>query len=120
MVFSSHVCRALIHVNLTRRHLQEGDCKATNRIDRCWSCKPNWARNRKILEDCYKGFGRHTTGGRDRLYDVVNHPSEDDMQNPKPATLWHAVIRNMSLWIIFKHSMISRLQQELIFNRQDH
>lgn len=37
------------------------------------------------------------------------------MQNPKPGTLRHAVIQDVPLWIIFKHSVVIRLQQELIF-----
>ncbi|CAA2987447.1 pectate lyase-like [Olea europaea subsp. europaea] len=113
--FNGQVGEVLIHGNVTRRHLKEGDCKATNPIDRCWRCDPNWARNRKRLADCAQGFGRHTTGGRDGLYYVVNNPSDDDMQNPKPGTLRHAVIQDVPLWIIFKHSMVIRLQQELIF-----
>ncbi|KAL2546879.1 putative pectate lyase 3 [Forsythia ovata] len=114
--FNEQVGEALITGNVTRRHLKEGECKATNPIDRCWRCNPNWARNRKKLADCSRGFGRHTTGGRNGLYYVVNDPSDDDMQNPKPGTLRHAVIQNKPLWIIFKYNMVIKLQQELIFN----
>lgn len=38
------------------------------------------------------------------------------MVNPKPGTLRHAVIQKEPLWIIFKQSMVIKLNQELIMN----
>lgn len=87
---------------------------ATNPIDRCWRCDPDWAKNRKKLADCVLGFGRNTVGGKNGPYYVVNDPSDDDLVNPKPGTLRHAVIQNGPLWIIFARSMIIRLHEELI------
>lgn len=102
--------------NSTRRHLgkYKGPCLATNPIDRCWRCDRNWARNRKKLANCVLGFGRKTRGGKYGRYYVVTNPSDNDMVNPKPGTLRHAVIQKGPLWIIFSHSMIIRLNQELI------
>jgi len=103
-----------------RRHLMGrksrhgGPCVATNPIDRCWRCDPNWARNRKRLADCALGFGRHTTGGKFGRYYVVTDSSDNDLVNPKPGTLRHAVIQPQPLWIIFARSMIIRLSEELI------
>ncbi|KAL1539411.1 pectate lyase [Salvia divinorum] len=101
--------------NGTRRNLiNEEGCKATNPIDRCWRCDPNWNRNRKRLATCGAGFGHRTTGGKKGKYYVVHDPSDNDMVNPKPGTLRHAVTRSEPLWIIFAHSMVIRLKQELI------
>jgi pectate lyase len=36
------------------------------------------------------------------------------MINPKPGTLRHAVIQKQPLWIIFAHSMVIKLSQELL------
>lgn len=91
-----------------------GPCMATNPIDRCWRCDPNWANNRKKLADCVQGFGRKTTGGKAGPFYVVTDPSDSDMVNPRPGTLRHAVTRNGPLWIIFARSMNIRLNQELI------
>jgi len=106
--------------NGTRRNLMRkkggGPCKATNPIDRCWRCDPNWAINRKKIVDCVLGFGHTTTGGRDGKIYIVNDPSDNDMINPKPGTIRHAVIQNGPLWIIFAHSMIIRLNQELMIS----
>lgn len=102
--------------NSTRRSLgkYKGPCLATNPIDRCWRCRNNWAKNRKRLANCALGFGRKTTGGKlGRIY-VVTDPSDNDVQNPRPGTLRHAVIQNQPLWIIFSRSMTIRLSQELI------
>lgn len=81
--------------NFTRRELggkhQGGPCMATNPIDRCWRCNPNWANDRKGLVKCVKGFGRKTTGGLLGDYYVVTDPSDNDMVNPKPG------IRNILL-----------------------
>ncbi|KAL0651403.1 hypothetical protein Bca4012_094094 [Brassica carinata] len=71
-------------------------------------------KNRKKLADCVLGFGRRTTGGKDGPIYVVNDASDDDLINPKPGTLRHAVTRDGPLWIIFGSSMIINLQQELI------
>ncbi|XP_027361416.1 probable pectate lyase 3 [Abrus precatorius] len=91
-------------------------CLATNPIDRCWRCDPNWANNRKKLADCVQGFGRNTIGGKNGEFYVITDPSDNDMVNPVPGTLRHAVTRNVPLWIIFARSMTIRLNQELIMN----
>ncbi|XVE56994.1 hypothetical protein DITRI_Ditri04bG0055800 [Diplodiscus trichospermus] len=102
--------------NDTRRDLQNyrGPCLATNPIDRCWRCDPNWALNRKKLATCVLGFGRKTTGGMAGPFYVVTDPSDDDMVNPKPGTIRHAVIQKGPLWITFAHDMVIKLSQELI------
>jgi len=87
---------------------------ATNPIDRCWRCDPNWANNRKKLADCVQGFGRNTIGGKNGPFYVVNSSLDNDMVNPAPGTLRHAVTRSGPLWIIFARSMNIRLSQELI------
>lgn len=87
---------------------------ATNPIDRCWRCRGNWHVNRKRLADCGKGFGRNTIGGRDGKFYVVSDASDNDVENPAPGTLRHAVIQEEPLWIIFSKSMVIKLQQELI------
>jgi pectate lyase len=91
-----------------------GPCQATNPIDRCWRCDPNWEKNRKKLADCVQGFGRKTTGGKAGPFYVVSDPTDADMLNPRPGTLRHAVTRNGPFWIIFARSMNIRLSQELI------
>lgn len=45
---------------------------------------------------------------------TVTDPSDNDMVNPKPGTLRHAVTQPQPLWIIFARSMTIRLNQELI------
>ncbi|AAF03499.1 putative pectate lyase [Arabidopsis thaliana] len=91
-----------------------GPCTASNPIDKCWRCQPDWARRRKKLVHCVRGFGYRTTGGkRGRIY-VVTSPRDDDMVNPRPGTLRHAVIQKEPLWIVFKHDMSIRLSQELM------
>ncbi|CAL5188701.1 unnamed protein product [Lathyrus oleraceus] len=101
--------------NLGEKKLRRGHpCMATNPIDRCWRCDPNWAKNRKKLADCAQGFGRKATGGKAGPIYVVTEPSDNDMVNPRPGTLRHAVTRNGPLWIIFARSMVIRLNQELI------
>ena len=112
--------------NTTRRNLmghrqkrnaprkEKGPCKATNPIDRCWRCRPDWASNRKRLADCPLGFGHRTTGGqRGRIYVVTNN-TDCDIMSPRPGTLRHAVIQTKPLWIIFAHSMNIKLTQELM------
>ncbi|XVF50173.1 hypothetical protein PTKIN_Ptkin04bG0074400 [Pterospermum kingtungense] len=102
--------------NNTRRdlHKYSGPCVATNPIDRCWRCDPNWAKNRKKLATCVLGFGRKTTGGKAGKFYIVTDPSDNDMVNPKPGTLRHAVIQKQPLWITFAQDMVIRLNQELI------
>ncbi|KAF8021517.1 hypothetical protein BT93_G1839 [Corymbia citriodora subsp. variegata] len=114
--FNAKVHTAVRGSNSTRRQLKKhkGPCLATNPIDRCWRCNPNWARNRKRLANCVLGFGRKTRGGKYGRYYVVTDSSDNDMVNPKPGTLRHAVVQKGPLWIIFAHSMVIRLNQELI------
>ncbi|XP_051149261.1 pectate lyase-like [Andrographis paniculata] len=115
--FTSLVKKSLKHKNSSRRHLEEDEddgCMATNPIDRCWRCDPNWAKNRKRLAECARGFGHETTGGKEGRYYVVSDPSDDVMDNPLPGTLRHAVIQTEPLWIIFEHSMVIQLKQELM------
>ncbi|VVB14546.1 unnamed protein product [Arabis nemorensis] len=112
--------------NSTRRSLRgkgrgkwsklKGPCTASNPIDKCWRCRSDWARRRKRLVKCVRGFGHRTTGGkRGRIY-VVTSNLDDDMVNPVPGTLRHAVIQKEPLWIIFKNDMHIRLNQELLIN----
>ncbi|GMP35274.1 hypothetical protein CsSME_00007782 [Camellia sinensis var. sinensis] len=103
--------------NSTRRYLKGkrygGPCLATNPIDRCWRCQPNWHLNRKRLADCVLGFGYKTTGGKAGKFYVVTDNS-DDSSRPKPRSLCHAVSQKEPLWIIFARSMNIRLTEELI------
>lgn len=112
---NEQVGEILMGQNITRRQLKQNSCKATNPIDRCWRCDPYWASNRKKLAECAGGFGHRATGGKNGGYYIVTDPSDNDMVNPKKGTLRHAVIQSEPLWIIFSHSMIIRLKQELIF-----
>ena len=101
----------------TRRILArkyKGPCKFTNPIDACWRCRPNWDKNRKRLAKCALGFGSGTTGGMAGKRYVVTDSSDNDMVNPKPGTLRHAVIQEEPLWITFSTHMTIRLNQELI------
>ncbi|KAI3974174.1 hypothetical protein MKX01_033425 [Papaver californicum] len=75
-----------------------GPCLATNPIDRCWRCRPDWANDRKRLADCVLSFGRHTRGGKRGKFYVVTDPSDNDLP----------------LWIIFATSMVIRLNGELM------
>lgn len=68
---------------------------ATNAIDRCWRCDPNWHLNRKKLASCALGFGHGTTGGMAGKFYVVTDPSDNDVVNPIPGTLRHAVIQKV-------------------------
>lgn len=90
------------------RRMYRGPCKPTNPIDKCWRCRPNWHLNRKKLADCAIGFGHMTTGGKKGNFYVVTDPSDDDVVNPRPGTLRHAVIQKVPLWIIFGRSMTIR------------
>ncbi|CDP02199.1 unnamed protein product [Coffea canephora] len=87
---------------------------ATNVIDKCWRCDPNWANNRQRLADCAQGFGRAAKGGQGGPIYVVTDPSDDNVAEPRPGTLRHAVIQKGPLWIIFARSMTITLSQELI------
>lgn len=109
------ICRTMSDEFHKGRHLDEETTHATNPIDRCWRHDRNWAVNRKKLADCALGFGRHTTGGKDGKYYVVTDSSDDSMDDPKPGTIRHAVIQPEPLWIIFAHSMVIRLKDELFF-----
>ncbi|PHU15462.1 putative pectate lyase 7 [Capsicum chinense] len=113
---NEHVHKSSEGRNSTRRdlHKYNGPCMATNPIDRCWRCDPHWAKRRQKLADCVLGFGHHTTGGKGGRIYVVTDPGDNDMVNPKPGTLRHAVIQPGTLWIIFARPMIIRLNQELI------
>ncbi|XP_041004880.1 pectate lyase-like [Juglans microcarpa x Juglans regia] len=116
--FNSKVNDALEGTNSSRRHLGKyrGPCMATNPIDRCWRCRKNWAANRKRLAKCVLGFGRKTTGGLRGKFYVVTDSSDDNVMDPKPGTLRHAVIQKEPLWIIFKSSMVIKLSQELLMS----
>ncbi|XP_039023750.1 pectate lyase-like [Hibiscus syriacus] len=121
--YNEHAARTLIGFNSTRRDLREklkrGPCMATNPIDQCWRCNQMWAENRKRLVDCALGFGRGTTGGKDGEFYVVTDPSDDDLINPKPGTLRHAVIQERPLWITFAHPIMIKLKEELIISTGD-
>ncbi|XP_022740354.1 pectate lyase-like [Durio zibethinus] len=109
-----------VSTNNTRRNLRgkhnknTGPCMATNPIDRCWRCKKKWALNRKNLAKCALGFGHKTQGGMMGKYYLVTDNSDDNVVDPKPGTLRHAVIQKQPLWIIFAHDMNIKLSQELL------
>ncbi|KAL0385723.1 UNVERIFIED_CONTAM: putative pectate lyase 19 [Sesamum radiatum] len=107
---------SLLRERTGNRRLKEGDCKATNPIDRCWRCDPDWAKNRQKLADCARGFGHRATGGQGGRFYVVTDPSDDDMDKPKPGTLRHAAIQKEPLWIIFANHMVIKLKEELLFS----
>ncbi|TYH33763.1 hypothetical protein ES332_D13G080900v1 [Gossypium tomentosum] len=114
--YNDHFARSMLEFNSTRRALKgkkKGPCEITNPVDSCWRCDPNWEKNRKRLADCAPGFARGTIGGKHGKFYVVTDPS-DDIANPKPGTLCHAVTQLRPLWITFKKSMIIKLEQELI------
>ncbi|XP_068306477.1 pectate lyase-like [Pyrus communis] len=115
--FNKEVHNTFDSMNNTRRNLKEkykGPCLATNPIDCCWRCDPNWETNRKKLADCAQGFGHKTTGGKAGEIYVVTDNSDNDLVNPKPGTLRHAVIQTGPLWIIFAHDMKIKLSEELM------
>ncbi|KAL2252430.1 probable pectate lyase P59 [Sesamum indicum] len=104
-------------LNTTRRHLgkaYKGPCKVTNPIDACWRCNPKWHLNRFRLADCGMGFGSKATGGKGGRIYMVTDKSDDDVLNPKPGTLRHAVIQEEPLWITFRRNMVIKLKQELM------
>ncbi|GAB4839959.1 hypothetical protein Ancab_020669 [Ancistrocladus abbreviatus] len=112
--FNNHV-----HMSVKGRSLAgkyTGECMATNPIDACWRCRSDWHENRFRLADCVMGFARGTTGGKGGKIYTVTDDSDDDLVNPKPGTLRHAVIQDEPLWIIFARPMFIKLQQELIMN----
>ncbi|KAJ4961194.1 hypothetical protein NE237_021104 [Protea cynaroides] len=115
---NAHVHKALTgtYKNSTRRSLKKnkGPCTATNPIDRCWRCNPNWAKDRQSYAKCVLGFGRKTRGGMGGKIYVVTDPSDEDMINPKPGTLRFGVIQKEPLWIIFSRNMVIHLNQELM------
>ncbi|KAH1076037.1 hypothetical protein AAZX31_19G019100 [Glycine max] len=108
--------------NSTRRELRQRKgrsgkkCVASNPIDTCWRCNKNWANDRYRLAKCGKGFGRRATGGLGGPIYVVTDNSDDDMVNPKPGTIRHAVTQRGPLWIIFQRSMMIKLNQELMIS----
>ncbi|CAH2045720.1 unnamed protein product [Thlaspi arvense] len=109
--------RELTQVGVARKTKRRGGrYESLNAIDKCWRGTKNWDKNRKKLADCVLGFGRKTTGGKAGPIYVITDASDDDLMNPKPGTLRHAVTRDTPLWIIFDRSMIIKLQQELIIN----
>ncbi|KAL1315787.1 probable pectate lyase 3 [Arachis duranensis] len=116
--FSSTVLEDIVGNKHARRSLKGKNarvpCMATNNIDRCWRCDPNWAKYRQKLANCVQGFGKNTIGGKNGPIYIVTDSSDNDMVNPKPGTLRHAVTRTGPLWIIFARSMFIRLNQELI------
>ncbi|XP_052176380.1 probable pectate lyase 12 isoform X2 [Diospyros lotus] len=93
-----------------------GACPTGNPTDDCWRCDPNWQLNRQRLADCTIGFGQNAVGGKGGRFYVVTDSSDDDVVNPRPGTLRHAVIQDEPLWIVFSANMVIRLSQELIFN----
>ncbi|KAK4360754.1 hypothetical protein RND71_019706 [Anisodus tanguticus] len=108
---------AAVPDNSTRRHLSKkykGPCVAANLIDKCWRCDPRWADYRQKYASCAMGFGRKAIGGKGGRVYVVTDNSDDDVQNPKPGTLRHAVIQKEPLWIIFQKHMHIKLSKELL------
>ncbi|KAG7020735.1 putative pectate lyase P59 [Cucurbita argyrosperma subsp. argyrosperma] len=116
--FNAAVGQEIVNSNNSRRSLRRyrGPCLATNPIDRCWRCDPNWDKNRKKLAECPLGFGHQTIGGKRGPIYVVTDASDENLVDPKPGTLRHAVVQNGPRWIIFGRSMIIRLSQELIIS----
>ncbi|KAF7802946.1 pectate lyase-like [Senna tora] len=111
------------HGNNTRRDLVEeyklgekytGPCMATNPIDRCWRCDPNWANDRFKLAKCAMGFGRKAVGGLGGKIYVVTDPTDDDVAEPRPGTLRFGVIQKGPLWIVFERCMVIMLKEELL------
>ncbi|KAK1438879.1 hypothetical protein QVD17_04691 [Tagetes erecta] len=100
---------------LIRHKKHNGPCIPHNLIDKCWRCDPKWADNRQRLAGCAQGFGHNTIGGKGGKVYVVTNPSDNDVINPAPGTLRHAVLQPQPLWIIFSRHMNIKLQRELIF-----
>ncbi|KAE8713888.1 putative pectate lyase 13 [Hibiscus syriacus] len=113
-----HDIQRRLNVSVSRRQALsvKDQCLTGNPIDDCWRCDPEWYNNRQRLADCSIGFGQGTLGGKGgRIYTVVDS-SDNDVANPKPGTLRHAVIQDEPLWIIFSTNMVIKLKHELIFN----
>ncbi|KAL0461649.1 UNVERIFIED_CONTAM: putative pectate lyase P59 [Sesamum latifolium] len=78
---------------------------------------------RRHLGKAYKGLGSRiavwgsaTRPPAERAVEstCVTDKSDDDVLNPKPGTLRHAVIQEEPLWITFRRNMVIKLKQELI------
>ncbi|KAE8701528.1 putative pectate lyase 13 [Hibiscus syriacus] len=115
-----HDVQRRLNVSVSRRQAlsvsQKDQCLTGNPIDDCWRCDPEWYNNRQRLADCSIGFGQGTLGGKGgRIYTVMDS-SDNDVANPTPGTLRHAVIQDEPLWIIFSTNMVIKLKHELIFN----
>ncbi|VFR02036.1 unnamed protein product [Cuscuta campestris] len=91
-----------------------GGAGTGNPIDDCWRGDSNWADNRFRLADCAIGFGKDAKGGKDGSIYVVTDNTDDDLVNPKPGTLRHAVLEDGPTWIVFKEGMTVTLKGELI------
>ncbi|KAE8706633.1 putative pectate lyase 7 [Hibiscus syriacus] len=121
--YNEHAAKTMMGLNSTRRDMRGkkkngGPCVASNPIDQCWRCDEYWEINRMKLADCALGFGHGTTGGKDGEFYVITD-SSDDIHDPKPGTLRHAVIQTRPLWIIFQHSMVITPEQELLIMTND-
>jgi len=105
-------------LNSTRRGLAgtkyKGPCVATNPIDKCWRCQPDWEKNRQRLADCALGFGYKAKGGKGGPIYVVTSSEDNDVVNPKVGTLRYACLQPGPLWITFAKDMTITLKQELI------
>ncbi|KAG6420929.1 hypothetical protein SASPL_117474 [Salvia splendens] len=77
-----------------------------------WHEKTSNAEQRSMYGD--KPNRQIRPGGKGGKIHVVNDPSDDDVQNPKPGTLRHAVLRKEPLWITFDRNMQIKLKQELM------
>lgn len=66
------------------------------------------------MANCALGFGHKTQGGKDGRFYRVTDNSDDNVIDPKPGTLRHAVIQKEPLWIVFTHDMNIKLSAELI------
>ncbi|XP_057491401.1 probable pectate lyase P59 [Actinidia eriantha] len=100
---------------LAAKRKYTGPYKATNPIDKCWRCRPNWHVNRKQLADCAIGFGRTTSRVKNGAFYAITDPSDDDAINPKTGTFRHPVTQKRPLWITFQRSRTIRLlKQELV------
>ncbi|KGN62338.1 probable pectate lyase 5 [Cucumis sativus] len=113
---AQEVLTSINNATITRRNLGFLSCKTGNPIDDCWRCDANWEKNRKKLADCAIGFGKRAIGGKNGKYYIVTDPSDNDVVNPKPGTLRHAVIQKEPLWITFKRDMVIKLKAELLMN----
>ncbi|KAI9075229.1 hypothetical protein K1719_042838 [Acacia pycnantha] len=104
--FHVHLAMDEVNTNSTRgRDLREKKnrkkgCQATNPIDRCWRCDPNWEKNRfKLASAPWVSAARppevwvvRSTSSRDS--------SDNDVVNPKPELEARSDPKG-PLWIIF-------------------